>query len=62
MPRQQALITKLVDQILAVKRTDQSADTLALEQEIDRLVCQLYDLTEDETRDCRSERRGGEMP
>jgi hypothetical protein len=39
----------LVDCILAVKQRDVEADTSVLEQEIDRLVYKLYDLTPEET-------------
>ena len=42
------LITQLVDNCLIAKRSNPSADTSALESEIDRLVYQLYGLTEDE--------------
>ena len=45
--KQQPIIS-LVDQILAVKRTNSSADTSALERDIDRLVYGLYGLTEEE--------------
>jgi type I restriction-modification system DNA methylase subunit len=45
---QQAPITKLVDRILAAKRDDPQADTSRHEREIDRLVYQLYELTDDE--------------
>ncbi|MFZ3209695.1 MAG: hypothetical protein WA140_12845 [Geobacteraceae bacterium] len=38
----------LADQILAGKKADPKADTSALENRIDRLVYQLYGLTEDE--------------
>jgi len=41
-------IELLVDAILSAKKKNPSADTSALEQEIDRLVYQLYDLTEEE--------------
>ncbi len=41
-------ITKLVTKILAAKRADPAADTSAWEGEIDRLVYQLYGLTEEE--------------
>jgi tRNA1(Val) A37 N6-methylase TrmN6 len=44
---QQQLIT-LVDRILAAKQADLKADTSALEREIDRLVYELYGLTEEE--------------
>ena len=47
--KQQPIIS-LVDQILAVKRTNSSADTSALEREIDRLVYGLYGLTEEEVK------------
>jgi len=41
-------IEKLVDRILAAKRTNTRVDILTLEQEIDQLVYQLYGLTEKE--------------
>ena len=41
-------IIELVDRILNIKRSNPSADTSSLESEIDRLVYQLYGLTEDE--------------
>jgi len=41
-------VENLVDQILVAKKTDVTANTSALEHEIDRLVYQLYDLTEEE--------------
>ena len=44
---QQPFIT-LVDQILAAKAADANADTSNLENEIDRLVYDLYELTDDE--------------
>lgn len=47
-PELQSPIIKLVDRILTAKRADPDADTTALEREIDRLVYQLYGLTEDE--------------
>jgi len=37
-----------VDRILAAKERDPEADTAALEREIDRLVYELYGLTEEE--------------
>ena len=40
----------LVDQILSAKRTDTNADTSTLESETDRLVYELYGLTEEEMR------------
>jgi hypothetical protein len=43
-------IEKLVDKILLAKRSDPAADTSALEAEIDRLVYELYGLTEEEIR------------
>lgn len=45
--KQQEIAT-LVLQILAAKKRDPKADATALEQEIDRLVYQLYDLTPEE--------------
>lgn len=39
---------ELVDKILEAKKADPKADTGALEAEIDRLVYQLYELTEEE--------------
>ena len=39
---------KLVNRIMASKRANPQADTSALEQEIDRLVYELYGLTEEE--------------
>ncbi len=47
-PEQQVPIIKLVDQILDAKHTDPDADTSDLENEIDRLVYDLYGLTDDE--------------
>ncbi|MEW6618275.1 MAG: TaqI-like C-terminal specificity domain-containing protein [bacterium] len=41
-------IAKLVSQILSLKKSDPQADTRALEAEIDRLVYDLYGLTEEE--------------
>ena len=41
-------IESLVDKILASKKQNLQADTTKLEEEIDQLVYQLYDLTEDE--------------
>ena len=43
-------IIKIVDQILSYKKSNPSADTSALEAEIDRLVYELYGLTEEEIR------------
>ena len=47
---QQQQIVDLVDQILAIKRSNPNADTLALEREIDGLVYELYGLTEEEVK------------
>jgi len=44
----QNFFVELVDQILTAKKSDPSADTTALEIEIDQLVYQLYGLTEEE--------------
>ncbi|MEO0058550.1 MAG: hypothetical protein RLZZ312_197 [Bacteroidota bacterium] len=45
---QQTKIEGLVDQILTLKKADPKADTSALETQIDRLVYELYDLSDDE--------------
>ena len=45
---QQASVVTLVDQILTAKHADPDADVSALENEIDKLVYALYDLTDDE--------------
>ena len=45
---QQKPIIDLVDKILAAKKADNTADTSAMEAEIDRLVYSLYGLTEEE--------------
>jgi len=45
---QQKQIINLVDQILSLKKNNSFADTSILEKEIDRLVYQLYGLTEEE--------------
>ena len=47
-PAQKASISKIVDQILAAKRTDPDADVSELENEIDQLVYLLYNLTPEE--------------
>ena len=47
-PEQQQPIIDLVDKILAAKKADNTADTSAMEAEIDRLVYSLYGLTEEE--------------
>ena len=41
-------ITRIVEQIISIKKTDVSADTSGLENEIDQLVYKLYNLTEEE--------------
>lgn len=41
-------VVKLVDEILAIKKQDPSADTSALERETDQMVYKLYGLTEEE--------------
>ena len=41
-------IVKLVERILSAKAADPAADTSALEREIDRIVYELYGLTEEE--------------
>ena len=46
--QQQKNIAELVDRILAAKKDDPEADTLALEREIDQRVYALYGLTADE--------------
>jgi hypothetical protein len=43
-------VIKLVDQILTSKKSDPTTDTSALEAEIDRLMYELYGLTEEEIR------------
>ena len=49
VPRnQQANVIKLVNQILAAKNADPHADVTALENEIDRMVYSLYNLTREE--------------
>ena len=45
---QKPITVGLVDQILALKKQNPSADTSALENEIDQLVYALYDLTPEE--------------
>lgn len=44
----QEIIENMVDQILTMKSQDNSADTIALESQIDHLIYQLYELTEEE--------------
>ena len=46
--KEQKKIINLVDQILTAKQSNLDADTSQLEAEIDKLVYQLYDLTEEE--------------
>jgi hypothetical protein len=46
--KQQTSFVNLVDQILAAKKQDPNTDTGALENKIDKLVYQLYGLTEEE--------------
>ena len=45
---QQSLFIILVDQILAAKKANPNTDTSELEHEIDKLVYELYGLTEEE--------------
>ena len=40
----------IVDQILETKKFDPNADTTALEKEIDKIVYELYGLSEEEIR------------
>lgn len=47
-PKDQKPFIDLVTQILAAKKQDPNADTSALEKEIDQMVYQLYDLTNEE--------------
>ena len=47
-PEQQSSIIDLVDKLLAAKKADATADTTALEQEIDKQVYALYGLTDEE--------------
>jgi len=48
LPSNDSALEKLVDKILTAKKSDPKANTSALETEIDRLVYQLYGLTEAE--------------
>ncbi len=48
--REISKIEELVNKIILSKQTDQNSDTSELEREIDYLVYQLYDLTEEEIR------------
>ena len=52
-------MTGLVDRILSAKEENPSADTSALEREIDKLVYKLYDLTDDEIRVIEGTEGGG---
>ena len=45
---EQVSVANLVDQILDAKQDNPDADTSSFEIEIDKLVYELYDLTEDE--------------
>ena len=47
-PTQKASISKLVNQILATKRTNPNVDVSELENEIDQIVYLLYGLTPEE--------------
>ena len=47
-PEQQLPIIEFANQILTTKRTDPNADISDLENEVDKLVYALYDLTDDE--------------
>jgi hypothetical protein len=58
LPSAEANVAALVDRILAAKKADPSADTSALEAEIDQLVYKLYGLTDEEI--AVVEGRGGE--
>ena len=44
-PAQKTLISKIVNQVLAAKRTNPDADVSELENEIDQIVYLLYGLT-----------------
>lgn len=45
---QQQKIISLVNRILAIKKENSQANVVTIEADIDRLVYELYDLTEDE--------------
>ncbi|MEK6574443.1 MAG: hypothetical protein AABZ58_09045 [Chloroflexota bacterium] len=47
-----------MERILSAKRHDPETDTTALEQEIDRLVYKLYDLTPEEIASVEEATRG----
>ena len=55
---QQKPIIDLVDKILVTKKADNTADTSAMEAEIDRLVYSLYGLTEEEIKIVEGEMMG----
>lgn len=46
--KDQTLLESIVDKILIAKKNNPSADTSVLETKIDRLVYQLYNLTDEE--------------
>lgn len=46
--KEQSKIAALVDRVLVAKRDNPQADTSKLEEQIDRLVYHLYELTDDE--------------
>jgi adenine-specific DNA-methyltransferase len=48
IPKSQLIFIEKVNQILAFKKEDSQADTSKLEAEIDRMVYELYELTEEE--------------
>ncbi len=48
--KNKSVLTDKVDHIITIKKSDPSADTSFLEAEIDRLVYELYGLTEEEIR------------
>jgi hypothetical protein len=56
------LVTKIVDKILTAKKSDPSADTTALEAEIEHLVYKLYYLTPEEIAIVEGSRKAGERP
>jgi hypothetical protein len=55
------ILGPLVERILAAKRANPSADTSALEREIDQRVYHLYGLTEDEIKIVEEERSQTEI-
>ena len=57
---QQTLIIELVDQILAVKRTDPDENVCELENQIDQIVYLLYDLTPGRNCYCGGKRKMSE--